>query len=69
MIISISSHPFPILPSRLAKSPFKDMITLKRVLKKYERGEPIGFTARSSLKAMGLIPRAHGKYELGSKYK
>ena len=29
----------------------------------------IGFTARSSLKSMGRIPRASGNYVLGKKYR
>lgn len=39
-----------------------------KYLKKWKRGESIGFTMRSSLKAKGLIPRANGKYKVSPKY-
>jgi hypothetical protein len=39
-----------------------------KYLKKWKRGEPIGFTMRSSLKAKGLIPRANGLYTVSKKY-
>jgi hypothetical protein len=43
------------------------------LLKRYKKGESIGFTATASLKAKGLIPRTsrklRGKKVLGSKYK
>ena len=45
----------------------------KEFLRKYRRGESIGFTMLASLKAKGLIPRTSktmkGKKVLGSKYK
>ena len=41
-------------------------------LRRYKRGESIGFTARSSLRAKGLLPRVSSKYKgmyvLGPKY-
>lgn len=40
----------------------------KNLLKKYRAGKSIGFTARSSLKAKGLIPRSSGKYIVSPKY-
>jgi hypothetical protein len=46
----------------------KNLTTLRR----YRRGESIGFTATSSLKAKGLIPRTSaknkGKYIVSPKY-
>jgi hypothetical protein len=39
-----------------------------KYLKKWKRGESIGFTMRSSLKAKGLIPRANGKKRVSAKY-
>jgi len=42
----------------------KNLNTLRR----YKSGRSIGFTARSSLKAKGLIPRSTGQYILGPKY-
>ena len=47
----------------------KNLNTLRR----YKRGESIGFTATSSLKAKGLIPRTSaalkGKYIVSPKYR
>jgi hypothetical protein len=40
-----------------------------KYLKKWKRGESIGFTMRSSLKAKGLIPRADGKKRVSAKYR
>jgi hypothetical protein len=40
----------------------------KKYLAKWKRGESIGFTMRSSLKAKGLIPRANGTYKVSKKY-
>jgi hypothetical protein len=43
------------------------------LLRRYKKGESIGFTATASLKAKGLIPRTsrkfRGKKVLGPKYK
>ena len=38
---------------------------LDDMLKKYKRGEKIGFTALERLKARGLIPRADGSKKKG----
>lgn len=40
-----------------------------KYLKKWKRGESIGFTMRSSLKAKGLIPRSNGKKRVSLKYR
>jgi serine/threonine protein kinase len=40
-----------------------------KYLRKWQRGESIGFTMRSSLKAKGLIPRANGKKRVSAKYR
>ncbi|NDE13967.1 hypothetical protein EBZ80_03460 [bacterium] len=61
-------RPFPITATRAALSPMKTVARVRDVLWRYRRGESIGFTLVSSLKSMGLIPRAHGRYELGTKY-
>jgi len=50
------------------KSPFRNLARMKEAEKKWSRGLSIGFTARSSLKAMGRIPRTDGCYVLGKKY-
>lgn len=38
-------------------------------LRKWRRGESIGFTMRSSLKAKGLIPRSNDTYKVSRKYR
>jgi len=40
-----------------------------KYLRKLKRGESIGFTMCSSLKAKGLIPRANGKKRVSNKYR
>lgn len=44
----------------------------RNLLRRWKRGESIGFTATSSLKAKGLIPRTskknRGKYIVSKKY-
>ena len=40
-----------------------------KYLRKWKRGESIGFTMRSSLKAKGLIPRANGTRRVSLKYR
>jgi len=40
----------------------------KALLRKYKQGKRIGFTAKASLKAKGLLPRSNGRYILGPKY-
>ena len=40
-----------------------------KYLKKWRRGESIGFTMQSSLKAKGLIPRSNGTYKVSPKYR
>jgi len=40
----------------------------KQLLCSYKKGKSIGFTAKASLKAKGLLPRSSGQYILGPKY-
>lgn len=40
-----------------------------KYLRKWKRGESIGFTMLSSLKSKGLIPRSNGTKRLGPKYR
>jgi hypothetical protein len=40
----------------------------RNLVKKYKQGKSIGFTARSSLKAKGLIRRSNGTYKVSAKY-
>jgi hypothetical protein len=65
----LKNTPFTIEFDRVKISPFKNTKLVKNTLKKWKKNKKsIGFTFRSSLKSMGLIPRASGKYELGNKY-
>jgi hypothetical protein len=63
------TRPFPLNRKRIEKSPFRTILKAKQTIQKYKRGEKIGFTYVSSLKAMGLIPRASGIYEISMKYR
>jgi hypothetical protein len=40
----------------------------RNTLKRYKRGESIGFTATASLKAKGMIPRTSKKRFVSKKY-
>lgn len=60
--------PYGLNSRRVARSPFFTVQRAKQTLKQHRRGKSVGFTARSSLKAMGLVARASGCYELGDKY-
>lgn len=62
------TKPFPIVQKRVSKSPFTDIKDVKDTLNKWKEKQSIGFTRTSSLKAMGLIPRASGEYVLSPKY-
>lgn len=61
--------PYSISTMRVKKSPFRNLASVKKTLRKYKQGRKIGYTQRSSLRSMGLIPRVDGNYVLGSKYK
>jgi hypothetical protein len=60
--------PYLIQARRAAKSPYGSTRRVRAVYAKYKAGQSVGFTARSSLKSMGLVPRADGCYVLGNKY-
>jgi len=51
------------------RSNYKPTSKNLKYLAKWKRGESIGFTMRSSLKAKGLIPRANGTRRVSNKYK
>ena len=53
---------------RLAKSPFKTLKAAKKAESAVKANKSIGFTATSSLKAMGRLARSNGCYMLGPKY-
>lgn len=60
--------PFSWQTRSVKKSPFREIAAAKKAERSYWGKKAIGFTARSSLKAMGRIPRASGCYVLGPKY-
>jgi hypothetical protein len=60
--------PYSIQKQRVVKSPFRSTQKVKEALQKYKKGNSIGFTYVSSLKAMGLLPRSNGNYEISKKY-
>jgi hypothetical protein len=62
------NKPYEFKTLRVKKSPFRTMKNAKRALRAFKLGASIGFTATSSLKSMGLIPRSTGCFLLGSKY-
>lgn len=64
----MSSKPYKIKASFVAKSPFANVEAVRDALRKHRQGKRIGFTATSSLKAMGLVKRSDGTYKLGPKY-
>ena len=53
---------------KVARSPFRTLARAKKAEHDFFAKKSIGFTARSSLKSMGRIPRASGNYVLGKKY-
>ena len=54
---------------KVSRSPFKTLNRAKDAERAFWKNQPLGFTARSSLKSMGIVPRFTGCYELGSKYR
>ena len=60
--------PYPIVQKRVVKSPFSNKKDVEETIKRWKKKQSIGFTRTSSLKAMGLIPRASGQYVLSAKY-
>ena len=64
-------RPHPWKLSWIEASPFANLSSAKKAETAWKKGgQPaVGFTATSSLKSMGRIPRSHGKYEVGDKYK
>jgi hypothetical protein len=68
MPLFVKKTPFAINKLRVAKSPFASIQKVREAIKKYKNGKRIGFTFVSSLKAMGLVARANGRYEVSKKY-
>jgi hypothetical protein len=64
------TKPYPWDTRKVAKSPFRgNMRRARATLKAHRSGKAVGFTARSSLKSMGLLPRSSGCFILGNKYR
>ena len=77
MVKCTRTTPFPITAARVRMSPFsrkrgrtarESMELVRETLGALQKKQPIGFTYLASLKSMGLVPRATGKYQLGPKY-
>lgn len=66
--IKCKKTPYAWKSSSIKKSPFRTLKEAKDVEARYKAGQPIGFTAISSLKSQGRIPRSDGCYVLGDKY-
>jgi hypothetical protein len=65
----LSKKPFPIEEYRVQRArPFKRVEDVVSALKNYKKGLSIGFSRKSSLVAMGLLPRVDGMYRLSEKY-
>jgi hypothetical protein len=60
--------PYSISANRAAISPYKTTRRVRNVVQTFAKGKSIGFTGRSSLKSMGLLPRSNGCFVLGNKY-
>jgi hypothetical protein len=66
--IKCKKTPYAWKSSSIKKSPFRKLKSAKDAEAKYKAGQSIGFTAISSLKSLGRIPRSDGCYVLGAKY-
>ena len=64
-----SSRPFKIQEFRVQRArPFKSVEDVRKALTDYKEGRSIGFSRKASLIAMGLLPRANGRYKVSEKY-
>jgi len=64
-----SSKPFRVEEFRVERArPFKSIEDVRKALKDYKEGRSIGFSRKASLIAMGLLPRANGRYKVSEKY-
>jgi hypothetical protein len=65
----ISNKPFRIEEYRVKRArPFKTTDDVAMALKNFKKGVSIGFSRKSSLVAMGLLPRVDGMYRVSEKY-
>jgi hypothetical protein len=64
-----SSRPFRVEEFRVKRArPFKSVDDVRKALRDYKEGRSIGFSRKASLIAMGLLPRANGRYKVSEKY-
>ena len=61
--------PYTVLSKIGGKRRYKPTKKNRKYLAKWKQGKSIGFTMRSSLKAIGLIPRSNGTKRASDKYK
>ena len=61
--------PFSWQTRHVTKSPFRTLKRAKNAEKSFLAKRSLGFTATSSLKSMGRIPRSSGNYCQGVKYR
>lgn len=54
--------------SRSCRRRYRATARNRNYLRRWHRGQSIGFTMRSSLKAKGLIPRSNGTRRVSKKY-
>jgi len=66
--VTLRKKPFAWNATRVKRSPFKRLNVAKKAEAAYLAKKSVGFTATSSLKAMGRVPRSNGGYLLGPKY-
>jgi len=68
--MSGKNSPYAIQARRVSLSrPFKTVEDVKKALIDHHNGNSIGFSRKSSLIAMGLLPRSDGYFKVSDKYK
>lgn len=68
-MVGCKQSPFSWQDRRVQKSPFRTLKRAKNAEAAFFAKRSVGFTATSSLKSMGRIPRSSGNYCLGAKYR
>jgi hypothetical protein len=67
-MVQCARKPFAFAGKKVRRSPFKTLKRARAAEAAHKKGRSVGFTARSSLKSMGRVPRSNGCYRLGNKY-
>ena len=60
--------PYTIQARRVSLSRFCTVQDVRSALTEYKKGNSIGFSRKSSLVAMGLLPRSDGYFRVSTKY-